>query len=139
MVNSIRKVEYFYTTVEDRPGEAYRVLAGLADSGIDLVAMNAIPVGASRTLLTLFPADPAQLRTVADRVGMRLEGPYAAFLVQGDDEIGAVARVLQRLADAGVNLYASSGVASGAGRFGYLLHVRSEDMQRASQALGLAV
>ncbi len=138
MTNSIRRVQYFYTMVEDRPGEAYRVLAGLADSGVDLVAMNAIPVGAMRTQLTLFPSDPAQLRNVADRIGMSLDGPYAAFLVQGDDEIGAVAGVLQRLAGADVNVYASSGVASGAGRFGYLLHVRSEDIQRASTALGLS-
>lgn len=138
MTNSIRRIEYFYTTVEDRPGEAYRVLAGLADSGVDLVAMTAVPVGAMRTQLTLFPADPAQLRTIAGRIGMGLDGPYPSFLVQGDDEIGAVAGVLQRLADAGVNVYASSGVASGAGRFGYLLHVRSEDFERASQALGLA-
>ena len=137
MERTIRRVEYFYTTVEDRPGEAYRVLSGLADSGVDLLAMTAIPVGPSRTQMALFPADSAQFRDVAGRIGMELDGPYAALLVQGDDELGALKRVHQRLAEANVNVYASTGVTDGAGTFGYLVYVRPDEIERAASALGI--
>jgi len=137
MATRIRKVHYFYTTVEDRPGEAYQVLSGLADSGVNLLAMTAIPTGPMRTQLTLFPADSAQLRDVAGRVGMELDGPYPAVLVQGDDELGALAGIHERLYDAEVNVYASTGVTGGAGEFGYLLYVRPEEFERAAKALGI--
>lgn len=137
MPTRIRKVEYFYTTVQDRPGEAYKVLSGLADSGVDLLAMTAIPVGPSRTQLALFPSDSAQLRDVSARIGMGLDGPYPALLVQGDDEMGALARVHQRLADAAINVYASTGVTGGAGSYGYLLYVRPDEFDRAARALGV--
>ena len=119
MASRIRKVHYFYTTVEDRPGEAYQVLSGLADSGVNLLAMTAIPTGPMRTQLTLFPADSAQLHDVAGRVGMALDGPYPALLVQGDDELGALAGIHERLSDAEVNVYASTGVTGGACVLGY--------------------
>lgn len=137
MATRIRKVEYFYTTVQDRPGEAYRVLSGLADSGVDLLAMTAIPVGPQRTQLALFPADSAQLRDVSARIGMELDGPYPALLVQGDDELGALARIHERLADANVNVYASTGVTDGDGTFGYLIYVRPDELERAARALGI--
>lgn len=137
MATRIRRVEYFYTTVEDRPGEAYRVLSGLADSGVDLLAMTAIPTGPSRTQLALFPSDSPQLRDVAGRIGMELDGPYPALLVQGDDELGALARIHERLADDDVNVYASSGVTDGQGEFGYLLYVRPDEFDRAARALGI--
>jgi len=137
MANTIRKVEYFYSNVQDRPGEAYKVLAGLADSGVDMLAMTAIPVGPMHTQLSLFPADAAQLRDVAPRVGMELDGPHFALLVQGDDELGVLASVHQQLFDAGVNVYASYGVTGGAGTFGYLIYVRPEEFARAAAALGI--
>jgi hypothetical protein len=33
MANKIRRVDYFYTLVPNRPGQAARVLAGLRDAG----------------------------------------------------------------------------------------------------------
>ena len=40
---SICPVEYFYATVMDEPGEAYRVLSALADRGVNLLAFTAVP------------------------------------------------------------------------------------------------
>jgi hypothetical protein len=137
MATRIRKVEYFYTTVQDRPGEAYRVLSGLADSGVNLLAMTAVPVGPMRTQLALFPADSAQLHGVAAHIGMTLDGPNHALLVQGDDQLGALKDVHQSLFDANVNVYAATGVTGGAGKFGYLLYIRPDELDRAVQALGI--
>jgi hypothetical protein len=137
MASSVRRVEYFNTTVQDRPGEAYKLLSQLADLGLNLVAFTAVPVGPLHAQLTLFPEDPARMADVARKAGLMLDGPHPALLVQGDDELGALARLHAKLFDAGVNVYASSGVADGRGSFGYVIYVRPEDYGRAAAALGV--
>ena len=64
-------------------------------------------------------------------------GPKKAFLIQGDDRTGVLVEYHLRLADSGVNVYASNGVVDGAGRFGYVLWVRPEDYEKAATALGV--
>ena len=48
MAYRARRVDYFYTTLKDQPGEAYRLLAQLASSDVNLLAFGAIPVGPAR-------------------------------------------------------------------------------------------
>lgn len=133
----IRRVDYFYTTVKDEPGEGYKLLSQLADVGINLLALTAIPVGPMRTQLTLFPEDAPRMANEAQKAGIPLDGPHPALLVQGDDELGALASVHARLYDAKVNVFASSGVADGKGNYGYVLYVRSDEIVRAAEALGV--
>ncbi|MDH3267670.1 MAG: hypothetical protein OEM46_02330 [Ignavibacteria bacterium] len=135
MAFKIRKVEYYYCSVVDQPGEAYKLLATLEKSGINLLAFTAIPVGPDRTQLTLFPEIPEKLINEAKNAGFNLDGPHPALLVQGDDELGAVADIHQILFEANVNVYASNGVTDNKGSFGYLLYVRPEDYERATNAL----
>ncbi len=68
---------------------------------------------------------------------MTLDGPHKALLVQGDDELGALAGIHLKLYKANINVYASSGVADGKGSFGYLIYVKPEDFDRAVEALEL--
>lgn len=135
MKHRIKRVEYFYTTVRDEPGEAYRLLHTLAELGVDLLAFTAIPGGAMRAQLALFPEDPGQLQAAAGRAGMELDGPHPALLVQGDDELGALAGIHRKLYRANVNVYASTGIADERGRYAYLIYVRPEEAERAAAAL----
>ena len=135
MAYRIRRVEYYHASVVDEPGEAYKVLSALAGLGVNLVAFTAVPVGPDRTQITLFPEDPGKLRSEADKAGMALDGPHRALLVQGDDELGVLATVHEKLYRAGVNVYASNAIADGAGKFGHIIYVRPEDYERATQAL----
>jgi hypothetical protein len=137
MAYAIRRVDYFHTTARDQPGEAYKLLSQLAELGLNLVAFTAVPVGPTHTQLTLFPEDTGKMRSAGQRAGMSLDGPYAAFLVQGDDELGALAGIHESLYRANVNVYASSGVTDGRGTFGYIIYVRPEDYGRAAAALGI--
>jgi hypothetical protein len=137
MAFGIRRAEYFTATVHDRPGEAYKLLAELEALGVNLVAFTAVPVGPLRAQLTLFPEEPARLAAAARQAGLALDGPHPALLVQGDDELGALARLHEKIYAAGVNVYASSGVADGRGRFGYVIYVRPEEYERAASALGV--
>ncbi|MDT8435568.1 MAG: hypothetical protein RRA92_02320 [Gemmatimonadota bacterium] len=131
----IRRVDYYYASVADRPGEAYEILSELARQGVNLLAFTAVPVGPARTQMTLFPDDGAALKRVADAAGMVLDGPHRALLIQGGDEMGALAAIHEKLVRAHVDVYAGTAVTDGAGNFGYLVYVRSEDCDRAARAL----
>jgi len=137
MAFTITRASYFYANVADKPGEAYRVLSRLAEFGVNLLAFTGVPVGPSHTQLTLFPEDPASLMDSAKRASLNLDGPHLALLVQGDDHLGALADIHEKLYEANVNVYASSGVSDGAGSFGYLLYVRPDEFERAVAAVGL--
>jgi len=137
MAYTMRRADYYHTTIDDEPGQAYRVLSQLAGQGINLLAFTGMPVGPMRTQFTLFPEDASQLREAARRAGWMLDGPYTALLVQGDDELGALAKIHVRLFEAKVNVYASSGVADGKGSFGYILYVRPDEYERAIRAMGI--
>jgi hypothetical protein len=135
MAFEIRRVEYFYTTVKDQPGEAYKVLSLLASLGINLLAVTAVPFGPMNTQLTIFPEDAGRLRIEAQKAGLTLEGPQPALLVQGDDKLGALVEVHMKLFEADVNIYASSGVSDGKGSYGYIIYVRPDDYEKAVTAL----
>ncbi len=137
MATKIQRVDYFHATVRDRPGEAYRLLSQLAGSGVSLLAFSAIPAGPEHTQLMLFPKSTDILMRMAGGAGLVLTGPQHAFLMQGDDELGALAETHRKLFDANVNVYASTGVADGQGGYGYVIYVRGEDFEEAARALGV--
>lgn len=135
MATQVRKVQYFYATVRGEPDEAFAVLTHFASQGVNLLALNSVPIGPDSTQFTLFPQEPARLAETARAAGLVLDGPHHALLVQGEDEPGAVARVHSRLHQAGVEVYASNAVTDGRGFFGYVLYVRAADAERGAAAL----
>lgn len=137
MAFNIRRADYFYAAVEDTPGAAYKLLSQLAELGINLLAFTAVPVGPMRTQLTLFPADTGKFKSAASNAKLELDGPHRALLAQGDDELGALADIHERLYEAGVNVYASSGVTDGKGSYGYVIYVRPEEYEQAVSALAV--
>lgn len=134
---AIRPVKYFNATIADRPGSAYGVLSRLAGAGVNLLAFSAVPMGPASAQMVLFPEDGAALEQLAHELRLALDGPHDALLVQGDDELGALARVHEGLAQAGVSVFASSGVTDGRGGFGYIVYVRPDDFDAALRALEL--
>lgn len=132
---TIRPVEYYYANVRDELGAAYRVLSQLAERGVNLLAFTAVPAGPTLVQFALFPDDPNKLVAEARAAQLPLDGPHNALLVQGDDELGAFADVHARLFQAGVDIYASSGVTDARGGFGYVVYVREDQFERAVKAL----
>ncbi len=135
MALNVHPIEYFRTTVKDQPGEGFAVLSALAAEGVNLVAFTAVPHGQTETQLTLFPASAGALVTCAARAGIPLDGPHRAILVEGDDELGAVAEIHRILARADLNVVASTGLADGRGAFGYVIHLREADISTAAEVL----
>jgi hypothetical protein len=136
MSMNIRRVEYFNLTIRDRPGEAYKLLARLQAEGINLFAFNVVPLGGDSAQIVLFPESGGDLKQALTEYS-ELRGPQPAFLVQGDDELGALVDIHQKLFEGEINVYASAGVTDGRGGYGYILYVREEDFSRAAQVLGI--
>ena len=137
MAINIRKTEYYYTSIHDQPGEGYKLLTEFADIGVNLLAFTAIPMGPDRTQFTLFPEDKTLLSRAAEKIGFTIDGPHPALLVQGDDELGALADIHNKLFQANVSVYASSGVTDGKGSYGYVLYIKPEEYERAVSALNV--
>ena len=135
MAIGVRTVEYFYTRVENEPHKAYELLARLAAEDVNLLAFSAVPFGPNHVELTIFPERSANLQKLFAQSGWSLTGPQHAVLVQGDDQLGALAEIHKRLNDASVRIYASSGVTDGEGRYGYVIYTQEGDHVAAAKAL----
>jgi predicted amino acid-binding ACT domain protein len=136
MANPVRIVEYYYTKVEDKPGEARRLLGVLSSHGVDLVNITIFPLGDGFDQVDFFPKDPATLVAAAKEAKVELIGPKKAFVFQGADHPGILVDIHLKLAYAGVNIIASNGTGCGRGHFGFVLWVRDEDFEKAARALG---
>ncbi|HZS32267.1 MAG TPA: hypothetical protein VFC42_02700 [Methylomirabilota bacterium] len=135
MAEQVRRVQYFYITAPDRPGEGARALETLRAASVNLLAFSGFPAG-RRAQLDFVPEDPAAFRAAARKAGWKLTGPKTAFLIEGDDRTGVMADLLAKLAAAKVNVTASDAVVAGAGRFGAILWVAPRDVNRVARLLG---
>ncbi|MBI3595957.1 MAG: hypothetical protein HY203_02255 [Nitrospirae bacterium] len=135
MSDVIRKVDYFYIKSANKPGEGAKVLRALRDEGINLLAFSGFPQG-QRAQIDFIPEDPAVFEAAAKRIGLKLSKKKSGFLVQGQDRPGAVAEIMDRLADAKINVTAIDAISAGEGRYGAILWVKPKDLEKAVKTLG---
>jgi hypothetical protein len=135
MPDTVKQVQYFYTEVRDKPGEGAKLLSALKDAGVNLLAYSGFPKG-RRAQLDFIPADVTAFRTAARKAKLSLVGPKTGFLIQGEDRPGVLAELIAKLAAAKINVTACDAVAAGEGRYGVLLWVRPQDVQKAARVLG---
>lgn len=137
MSDTVRKVDYFYVVLPDKPGEGAKVLSALAAEGINLLAFSAFP-SARKSQLDLVPEDSAAFKVAAKKLKLKLSPRKAGFLLQGDDRVGAMNETLDKLASAKINVTAMDAIASGSGRYGAIFWVKPEAVARAAKALGVS-
>ncbi len=137
MAATIYSVDYYTSIVRDRPGQGCRFLEVLAEEQVNLLAFNAFPLGRDKTQLIIYPVNATWLAEVARRRKIRLVGPHHAFMVHGDDELGALAGIHQALCDARINVAGSTGLTDGRGGYRYILHVAARDYEKACRILGV--
>ena len=136
MPDQIRRIDYFYLTVSDKPGESARVWSALLGAGVNLLGISAFPHGARQSQLDLIPEDSGAFRKAAKTAGFKLSRKKTGFLIQGEDRPGAVADAASRLAEANINIIAAQVFSAGSGRCGGMLWVGAPDLRRAARALG---
>jgi hypothetical protein len=137
MAETIKKVEYYYAIVENRPGEARKLLEFCSAHAVNLTNLTAFPIANGKAQIDFFPEDVEALKMAVEEAGIPLIGPKKAFLIQGDDRIGVLVEYHLRLVNAGINVYAANGTNDGRGGFGYVLWVKPKDYDKAAKALGV--
>jgi hypothetical protein len=135
MADTIRKVDYYYVTASDKAGEGARIFGALRDAGVNLLAVHAFP-SARKSQIDVVPENSAAFVSAAKAKGLKVSKPKTVFLIEGDDRVGAMASLLNRLGTAGINVTATSAVRTGSGRYGGLLWVKPKDVKKASDVLG---
>jgi hypothetical protein len=135
MADRVQKVRYCNITVAHRAGQGAKVLGAIKDAGIDMLAYSGFPVKGGKAQIDFVLHSVAHINALARRNGWRLSKPKRAFLVQGDDRVGAIHHHVQRLADQKISIVAAQGVSAGKGRYGMILWVKPKDYNRAAKAL----
>src|SRR5437763_16084579 len=97
MADTIRRVSYYYTTIPDKPGDGRRLLDALRSAGANLLALHAFP-SARKAQVDFVPSDASVFTAAATGATIKLSKPKTAFLVDGDDRVGAPAGLLGPLA-----------------------------------------
>jgi hypothetical protein len=134
MADSVRRVDYFYTELPNKPGEGAKALTALRDAGVNLLAFTGFPTG-RKAQMDFIPEDTAAFKAAAKRAGLKLSPKKTGFLIQGDDRAGAIAEIVEKFAAANVNITAMDAVSAGAGRYGAIMWVKAPDVRKASKLL----
>jgi hypothetical protein len=137
-VQRIERIEYYYTVVPDRVGEGARVFNELKARHVNLLAFNGFPLSGQRTQLDLVPSSGVALVAAAQKAGIELVGPKVAFLISEWEHLGAVAEILSKLAEAGVNVTAMQAIETGDWRYGAIIWVKQNNIGKAAKALGIS-
>lgn len=135
MADTIRRMDYFHVMVKDKPGEGAKIMEGLSTGGVSLLAFSGFPQGKGAQVVFV-PEDPEAFLRIAKRMKLKLSKTKTGFLLQGEDRIGALNRVLAKLSEAKINVTAVDAVTAGKGRFGAILWVKQKNVAKAAKALG---
>jgi len=135
MADSIRRRDYYYVMVSNKPGQGAKVVAGLAGAGVNLLAFSGFPQGKGAQVVFV-PEKSKAFRKAARKLKLKVSKKQTAFLIQGVDRVGALTREFSRLAAARINVTAIDAVAAGKGRFGAILWVKQKNVKKAAKALG---
>jgi len=135
MSTKLRKVDYFYVMVPNTAGQGEKILAALADEGVNLLAFSGFPSG-GKGQLDLIPENTAKFQRVAKQLKMKTSKKKTGFLVQGDDRIGAMGKTLAALAKARISVTAMDAVTAGKGRFGAIFWVKPKAVAKTAKLLG---
>jgi hypothetical protein len=135
VADRVRKVNYCYLTVPHRAGHGAKILGELRDARVNLLGYTGFPASGRKAQLDFVAENTSHLRRVAKRSGWKLSKTKRGFLIQGKDELGAVYRHLQKLADERINIIAADAISAGRGRYGMLIWVKPRDFSRASKVL----
>ncbi len=135
MALNILQVEYYNITVEDQITNASKLLSTIAGAGVDFHAFKAIPVKPNRTQFTLFAKNSSKMTDGAKKSGLKLDGPYFALLIKGDEKSGALADIYKKLSRAGIQVDEACGIADINAGYGVILYLKQEDCGKAMTVL----
>lgn len=129
----VKRVAYFKTKIDDKPGALLALAKDLKSKKLDLIGLKGVGQAGQGEILVIAKS-PDKLRKAWKASGALAE-EGVAFWVSGADKTGALVASLDAIANVGVNIVATEALAFG-GKFGALLWVAPVDIDKAAQALG---
>lgn len=129
-----KRVIYFVANLEDRPGSALKLIADLKAANIALVGMWGYGMPDGKAKVYAVAKNPDKLRTKWTGAGILAE-EGTGFMITGADRTGALAKSLEGIAAAGINIKMVDALAV-SGRFASLLWVDASQVENTAKALG---
>ncbi|MDP2886258.1 MAG: hypothetical protein Q8P51_14685 [Ignavibacteria bacterium] len=130
---NVKRVAYFKAKIEDKPGALLALAKDLKEKKLDLIALKGVGQAGQGEILVIAES-PDKLREAWKASGVLVE-EGTVFFLSGTDTTGALVTSLDAIANAGVNIVATEAIAVG-GKFGAVLWVSPEDLDKTAQALG---
>lgn len=135
MTDRIRKAAYFSMQVPNAAGQGAKLLAGLRENGVNLLAFTGFPNG-RKAQVDFIPENPAAFARAARRMGIKPGKRKTVFLVRGNDRVGALLSIVEKLAKARINMTAMDAVCAGQGRYGAIFWVKPDRVAKAARLIG---
>ena len=132
---NILQVEYYNITVPSQITDAANLISTIAAAGVDFHAFKATLVEPDRTQFTFFAKDSSKMTEGVKKSGLKLDGPYSALLIKGDEKSGALADIYEKLSKAGIQVEEASGIADINAGYGVILYLKREDSDKAMTVL----
>ena len=131
---AVKRITVHCLEIEDKPGSLQKFLAEAASANVDLLCFAAFSAGDGRGRVYASAKKPEGLKACALEAGIEVTAA-AGFIVSDEDRVGAAAKVLKGLADAGISGIAGTAMVCN-GRYQMLVVVADADGDAAERALG---
>ncbi len=133
MAYRVRQMAAVTLQVEDRIGMLSQVLHALRSARVNMLAVVSRRKGG--TALLGIPEDIETARKLAAQEGVSLT-QREVFYVEGDDEVGALCEITDKLSSARINIEDVYALATD-GKYAAIYTVAAEDVERAAEALDI--
>ena len=87
MTEIVKRIEYYYAEVEDRPGEGRKLLEFLSAHGVNLTAFTAFPLEGRKAQLDFVPENAEKLKEAVAEINMERSDYLKLRMIKGGAEV----------------------------------------------------